>query len=330
MLSVPDREGRNAITDYVSCLVDALRGRGIHVTPVFGRDWGPRGYRDIRRTLRDLRPDVLHIQHPVSFHHRSYVPQVLSLRYPGVTTLHGGSRYGRFWGKVSIGPFLVRSRHVIFTTDFERDHALGWARWLRRRSSVVPIGANIPARPAAVRRPGEVAAFGLIRPGKGHEEVIEFARLARDAGLPWRVRIIGQVPETDAGYAARLRASATGLPIDWAHDLDHEAAARALGEARVAYVPFPDGASERRGSLLACLAAGAAVITNEGPQTPPGLAAAVRYASTPAAALAAARELMHGGPDWERLSAAGQAFAARFSWDGIAQAHEAIYRSILR
>lgn len=323
-------EGRNAIADYVGCLGAALEMRGIQVTPLAGRDWGPRGLLDIGRALRGLRPDLLHIQHPVSFHHRSYVPQLLSLRYPGVVTLHGGSRYGRFWGKISLGPFLLRSRHVIFTTDFERNHALAWAPWLRHRSSVVPIGTNIPARPTPIRRPNEVTAFGLIRPGKGHEDVIELARLIHDAGLPWRVRIIGHVPDTDGAYAARLRAAADGLPVDWVHGLDHEATARALGEARVAYVPFPDGASERRGSLLACLASGAAVITNQGPQTPPELADAVDFAATPAAAVAAARGLIDGGPAWERRSSAGQAFAARFSWERIAAAHEAIYRNALR
>lgn len=330
MLSVPDREGRNAITDYIARLSDALRDRDICVTPVFGRDWGPRGYLDIRASLGALRPDILHLQHPVSFHHRSYVPQLLSIERACVTTLHGGSRYGRFWGKVSIGPFLLRSRHVVFTTDFERDHALGWAPWLRRRSSVIPIGANVPSRPSVYRRPNEVTAFGLIRPGKGYEEVVEFARLVREAGLPWRVRVVGQIPETDSGYAARLRASASGLPVDWIHGLNHESAASALGEARVAYVPFPDGASERRGSLLACLAAGAAVITNSGPQTTPGLARAVRYARTPADAIEIARELMDGGPAWEELSTAGRAFAARFSWEGIAEAHEALYHRVTR
>jgi glycosyltransferase involved in cell wall biosynthesis len=328
MVSGRAAEGANAITDYVEHLRAALAGLGVEATPVWGRDWGPRGLLDIRRCLRERRPDVLHIQHPVSFHHRSYVPQVLSLTRASVVTLHGGSRYGRFWGKVSLGPFTVRPRHVIFTTREEREHALGWAPWLRRRSSVVPIGANIPARPSSEREPGSVATFGLVRREKGLEDVVELARLAQAAGHGWTVRIIGQTPGPEAGYAARLRESAKDVAVDWASDLGHEEAATALGRTRVAYLPFPDGASERRGSLLACLAAGCAVVTTNGRQTPADLGEAVLFAGSPAEAFAAASKVMADDGLFERLSRAGQAYAERFSWEGIAGAHRTIYERV--
>ncbi len=334
MLTLDEPEGVNGIVDYMSQLMPAIAAQGIDVAPLVARRWGLAGLQDLRRALRRLRPDVVHLQHPIVFPGRSYVPQILANLSPGVVTTHGGSSYGTLWGKVSLGPFMLRTRHLVFTTEFERDHALRWASWMRGRSSVIPIGSNIPARPAPTREPGLVVTFGLVRPQKGLEDVIAVARLAhRSGGLGLRFQVIGQAPRSDGGYAERLRASAAGLPIEWLGELDREAAARALGRASVALLPFPDGASERRGSLLACLTAETPVITTPGPQCPPSLAEAVRLArpmngDLAAGLLQALSDVLSNEPEWRRLSLAGAAHARRSGWEQIARRHVALYGTL--
>ncbi len=318
--------GENAIADYADLLAEALGPVGVEVVHVRRDEWGLRSLRALRRDIEGTGSDLLHIQHPVAFHGRSITPQILSLLQPGIVTTHGGSRYGRVGEKASLGPFYARARHVVFTTAFERQHALAWAPWLRGRSSVIPIGANLPAFPAAERADREVVSFGLLRPGKGIEEVLELGRLA---GASWRVRIVGQRPAPDDGYADRLRASAAGLPVDWVVGLDPESAARVLGHAPFAYLPFPDGASERRGSLLACLAAGCAVITTDGPQVPSALREAVAFAATPAEALQLLEHLAREPGVSAAMAARGQAFAARFAWESIAAAHATLYARLI-
>jgi glycosyltransferase involved in cell wall biosynthesis len=116
--------------------------------------------------------------------------------------------------------------------------------------------------------------------------------------------------------------------VEWSVGLDHEAAGRALGEAAFAYLPFPDGASERRGSLLACLAAGNVVVTTRGPQTPSALDGAVRYAASPHEAAEVLGALAADERAVARLRAAAMAFAARFSWESIAERHVELYRTL--
>jgi glycosyltransferase involved in cell wall biosynthesis len=185
----------------------------------------------------------------------------------------------------------------------------------------------VPSQPSPERDERVIVTFGLVRPGKGLEDVVALARLVHQRGLDWRVQVVGQVPANQREYARTLRAEAAGLPLEWLDGLDHEAAAAALGRAAITYLPFPDGASERRGTLLACLAAGTAVITTDGPQTPLSLRNAVTLAETPADALAAAAALRADDGRAARLREAGTVYAARFSWERIAAEHIALYQS---
>ena len=318
--------GENAITDYADRLSDALASVGVDLVHIRRSDWGLRTLRTIRAEVDAAAASLLHIQHPISFRSRSLTPQLLSLLRPAVVTTHGGSLYGRVGEKASLGMFYARPRHVVFTTAFERQHALSWAPWLRGKSSVIPIGANLPALPSEDRAEDEIVSFGLLRPGKGLEDVLALASLADGR---WRVRIVGEVPVPDDGYAARLRGSSAGLPVDWNIGLDSVTAARVLGQARFAYLPFPDGASERRGSLLACLAAGCAVVTTDGNQVPAGLRDAVAFAASPAEALRLFDHLSAEPAVTAAMASRGQSFAARSSWESIAAAHATLYSRLL-
>jgi Glycosyltransferase len=95
-------------------------------------------------------------------------------------------------------------------------------------------------------------------------------------------------------------------------------------------LPFVDGASFRRGSLLATLAHGVPTITT------PGAAALIdktHVLLTPAgdaAALADAIALLASDPTLRaRLSAGGAALAAQFSWEEIARRHEEVYAEVV-
>jgi glycosyltransferase involved in cell wall biosynthesis len=127
--------------------------------------------------------------------------------------------------------------------------------------------------------------------------------------------------------------------------------------ADLAALPFADGASFRRGSLLAALAHGVPVITttddrrpttddrtrtkNREPRT--DTASSIRYTEQltdsdnvlfvspkDPAALAAAIERLAGDAALRaRIGAGGQELAAQFSWESIAERHEALYQQLL-
>jgi glycosyltransferase involved in cell wall biosynthesis len=94
-------------------------------------------------------------------------------------------------------------------------------------------------------------------------------------------------------------------------------------------MPFPDGASERRASLLAALANGLPVITTKGRASPPELEDVVRFCSSPGESVATAQILIEAPTEREELAFRGRQYAERFSWENIARSHMAVYEQLM-
>jgi glycosyltransferase involved in cell wall biosynthesis len=104
--------------------------------------------------------------------------------------------------------------------------------------------------------------------------------------------------------------------------------ARELASATIVYLPYPDGVSERRGTLLAALGNGAAVVTTDGPFRPQGLERAVRFASNPHSAVRLIAILLGEPRARAALREAGRAYAAVRDWAEIARQHIQIYQRL--
>ena len=154
-------------------------------------------------------------------------------------------------------------------------------------SVLIPIGSNIPVAPperydrAAWRTRLGVAAdealiahFGLISRSKGLDVLLDAL-----AQLPGRFRLLviggeATAPE-DRAFAAQLRgridrADLHGRVIVTGHCGAAEVSAGLLA-ADLAALPFADGASFRRGSLLAALAHGVPTVTTRSLQQGSGI-----------------------------------------------------------
>src|SRR6202035_1398164 len=175
----------------------------------------------------------------------------------------------------------------------------------------------------------EIVHFGLIMPRKGLERVPELGGLITSAGLPLVVRIMGRVPLKHAAYFDDLRLKATGLPIIWDQDLSEALIAQRRAGSSIAYLPFPDGASERRATLQAALLSGLAVITTRGPHTPRNLGRVVRFCRTSEEALAAVRSLIESPEETSRIAVKAVQYGQRYSWERIAELHLRVYHSVL-
>lgn len=213
----------------------------------------------------------------------------------------------------------------------------------------IPIGSNIaPAPPPGYERAAWrqqhglrddevlIAYFGLLSRTKGVLPLL--LTLAR---LEPRYRLLiigGAAPQPDdQRYAAEVqqlivaqslaeRVAITG-PCAPA-----EVSAHLLAADLVA-LPFTDGASYRRGSLLAALAHARPTITTA-PTTPldPPLLDGAHALLLPTAdpeLLAAAIQRLAAEPMLQaRLSAGARALADAFSWPTIAAQHEAVYHTV--
>lgn len=318
-------------------------------------DWSPRCWPVVIAALAHFRPDWLHIQYQTGAYAMrpglNLLPWRLR-RLPGrpriAVTFHDLLEPYLF---PKAGPLrrwvnlrLAGDADALVTTN-EAD--AGGLRAHGLDPAVIPIGSNISPAPlpgferAAWRAklgvaPDEllVAYFGLLSPSKGADLLIEaLASLA----LPWRLLLVGGAATApqDVAYAAATRSQIerlglAGRVIVTGH-VDEPTVSAHLLAADVAALPFRDGASLRRGSLLAALVHGCPLLTTL--PADPAMAALLRDGQEAllvppgdAAALGAALARLAADPALRaRLAAAGKALAARFDWAGIAAAHERLY-----
>ncbi len=331
LVTGPCPQGKCGVGDYARLLAAALERNGARAE-VFECAEGAAAFRAFRlaAAIRKFQPDVTHLQYPTAGFGKGLTPQVFSLLRRFVLTVHEleGSHLLR---RLSFYPLWARARHVIFTTEANRDYSLRWAPWVRGISSVVPLSSNIPVRTNGRNGhgPAEVIHFGLVRPNKGIEDVLEFARLAHAERSPISVRIVGSSPAWHAGYLSNIRASSADLPVVWDLDLSAEEVGERLARATAAYLPFPDGASDRRTSLIAALESGLPVLTTRGKFTPSGLQSASWFCSSPTEALTAARTLLERPDLREALGSRARQYAEKFSWESAAQSHIKIYQQLV-
>jgi glycosyltransferase involved in cell wall biosynthesis len=318
--------GKCGVGDYTIRLAEALGNAGVHAEVINTGDWSIAHALKVKRTLS--RFDILHLQYPTAGFGRSLGPQLFSILSPAITTIHEASQR-KLLRKLSLFPFALRPQHLIFTSNFERRFAIRFAPWTAKHSSVIPVGTNIHVQPA--ERPvlsQEIIYFGLIMPNKGLEHVIQLASLIKTGGLPYTVNIVGQVPVGQEGYFQQLRNQAAELPVVWNQDLTDWQVAQALNRSSAAYLPYPDGASDRRTSLKSALAAGLAVVTNRGEHTSSSLAKSVLLGATPQEALSCLQMLFNDTSARNALSMRAIQYSHRFSWERIGRLHVEVYQSV--
>lgn len=315
--------------DYTEQLVGALSGRGVSVEVVTGPGWRIRDVPAVLKRIGASGADITHIQYPTVGYGRNLGPQLVALLERGVVTLHEASQT-HLLRQFALYPLLL-SRHIIFTNRFEQAYISRFAPWLRQRSSVIPIGSNVPVgRADGERMLDEIVYFGLIRPAKGLESVLELADILKQRGSRMTVRIIGLPLKEHRSYLDALRTKSASLPVIWDLGLSDAATADRLAKAAYAYAPFPDGASERRGSLLALLANGVATVTTRGAQTSSAFNEVVEFAASPMDAASILDSLRVDASRRLGFSKQGSRYASQFSWPGIAELHIKVYLMLLK
>ena len=260
--------------------------------------WDERLWRDVAAEVAAFHPDVLHIQYQEHMYGGSpaigWVPWNLlfrRIRPPVVTTLHDmtpPSRPPRWRGRFAFEALLYGSDRIVVSGEAE---ARGLAKRpsLNRRSSVGWIGSNVgihsmPAdRKAAVRaafsrkRDGFLLlTFGLIRPGKGIEVLLESVAYLLRRDIAVELLIIGDIGDADLEargmYRDRLQVLCRTLGLEssvqFLGHLTEEQVSELLQTADLGVLPFEHGASAGHTTVVAALSHGLPLVTTKGPGTP--------------------------------------------------------------
>ncbi len=288
-------------------------------------------FRELRALIRRNGIDIIHLQYPISSLRPSPIQHILSLclKIPVVVTIHECSELN-ILRRLSISAFLAANK-LVFTNEHEFRHFSATHPFIRQKIHVIPIGSNIPF----LSNPGEhhphvISYFGLIRPNKGLDQFLELAELSERKKQTYTFKIIGSVPKRKDGYYRTILARSAQLKnIQWKRNLDATQVAKELAMSGFAYLWYPDGASERRGSLLATLGNGAIVITRHGRQTPDELSKAVIYSDTCEHVLSTIDRLAADNDRVTALRKASAQWVSKFTWHSIATEYRAVYASVV-
>lgn len=322
----PERCG---VGDYTERLAEALTQRGHEIAVVLA----PAGT-GARAALRRIpRGSLIHVQYPTIGFGRSLEPLAITLLgrrgRRTLVTLHEFS-HAHVLRRATAVALAGAASCAVFTSELERRSLERLLPFAARRSPVIPVGHNIRVHTttgAAGHDGVDVVYFGLLAPNKGLEPFLELAALAQQRGLGLRFRVLGGWNDRHAAYVAGVMRDTKALPVEWAGPLEEAALSLELRRSQLAYLPFRDGASDRRTSLLAALAHGVPTITTEGPGTTQELRRATVVTSSADETLARIEALTAG--ERHVLRNAGMAYAEARSWALIAERHEELYRGLV-
>lgn len=245
---------------------------------------------------------------------------------------------------------LAKLSHSVVVTNAE-----DWTRLQGRvgRLHLIPIGSNIlPHLPSGYSRQGwrvrygngeVIAYFGMMNPSKGVGTLMEAVARLRGEERPVKVVMVGEgvgaSDSTNRAYRERILSLVAKLGLGgevvWTGHLPPEEVSAHLVASDLCVLPYQDGASYRRGSLMAALAHGLAIVTTYGAPSgplPPLVHGENCFLVPPEDAIALAQAiatLLNSRQLRERLAAGARATAGAFSWEGIARETVKLYQEVL-
>ncbi len=287
---------------------------------------------------------------------------------PIVTTFHDllvpylFPRAGRLRWKVV--EFLARRSHAVIVTNEEDRLTLANSNLQPPTSNLqspnsnlhlVPIGSNIPpvlppdfsrdrerARWGAGANDWLVAYFGFLNMSKGGVTLLRSIGLLVSDRLPARLLLIGgrtgSSDPANTQYAAEVERALSSLGLrDHAQHtgyVDPAQVTAAMAAADAIALPYADGVSFRRGSLMAALAHGKAIVTTRPrvqiPELIDGVNCLLVEPGDASALSAGLRRVMSVPGPRAHLEAGARELARQFTWDKIAAQTASVYRGVAR
>ena len=251
-----------ALARFNAGLTDALSADGSDVTWMAGR------------MLSQV--DVVIIQHDVLWAGDEAVDIVDGLRVPSIVVLHTIPKDPSPQHRAVLESVTASADHVVVMSEAARTRLYLTYRVDRRKITMIPHGANVPTAPR-VKRPSRptILTWGLLRPGKGIERVID--AMPSLADVPGRPRYVvagpmdPRIPVVEAeAYRDSLleRARRLGVADSVSFDpryYDNSSLAELIQQASVVVVPDDSTEQVSSGVLADALANGRPVVATAFP-----------------------------------------------------------------
>ncbi|RMF81975.1 MAG: glycosyltransferase [Chloroflexi bacterium] len=336
---------------------DAIPSEGNHVDAHIKR-WNMRSLFTIRRWAKANQVDVLNIQFQTAAFNMSpaihFLPHIVR-HTPMVTTFHD-LRYPYLFPKAGrlrahIVKHLARSSNGVIVTNHEDRERV--ERMNVRHICFAPIGSNMLATaPSADERIAwrekigaanddfVLAHFGFINRSKGLEDLLRATATLREQNLPVKLLMIGgrtgASDATNVAYNQEIDALIEQLRLEdcihWTGFVDDSAVAAYLTASDVVVLPYRDGASFRRGSLMAAIHYGCAIVTTtpsvDIPEFLDGENMQLVPSTNPEALTNALYKLYQHPEQRNQLRAGAALLAKHFEWHNIATQYVDFFRQL--
>lgn len=322
--------------------------------------WDVRALPMVLSKIRDLGPDIVNIEYPTQRYGRQPVVNLLPwlirvrLGHPVVTTVHEFSTYHRL-GRWRVGLSVFTSNAVIIPDRVNLNQMIRAFPRFQPKMFHVPLGANIEPRLDGGdprQRRAQYGAddssivlvyFGFVSPSKGIEILLEAFRCLEDKHPEGDIHLVmianreaaePRYMEYHRSIERSLQALGGEQRMHWTGYLTQTEVSAYLASADIAVLPFLDGASLRRTTLISALAHGLPVISTQGnaiadERLNDEHGVTLVRAGDAGALAEAIWSLSQDSGRRKILAARAREFASGFSWPRIAAQTLEVYKKVL-
>jgi glycosyltransferase involved in cell wall biosynthesis len=319
----------------------------IQIAAQIAGHWGWKTSKAVQAWVKVRKPDIINIQFQTAAYDMHpaihWLPSGIK-RPPVVVTFHDLRVPYLFPRAGSVREWIVRKlahdANGVISTD-RADLRKIRDGWQINRAVWIPIGSNVrPSLPAEYERsqwratlgiqPDDllVSYFGFLNESKGGLVLVEALGILRDMGIPASLLMVGgragDSDPSNLAYAERVDALIDSLNlaayVHWTGFIDDSTVSGHLLASDITALPYLDGVSLRRGTLMAALAHGRAVVTTTAQSEIPELATALEMVP-PGDPYALASAIVDVWKSPARRTAMEQhalEAARSFDWDSIA------------
>ncbi len=266
---------------------DAIRNSQFAIRTIKKWDWSC--LRAIANVVHEFAPDIIHIQYQTAAYGMhpaiNFLPLLIKRRAPSVKivfTYHDLKEPYLFpkagWFRRFVTQFPARISDAVIATNEEDFFSLSALRL--RLLTLIPIGSNIPTAPITNYQLPQwrrqlgiqddeilLCYFGFLNESKGGETLIRALALVPNAKLLMIGGQVGASDPTNVAYLAKVKQEIRDLGLEnrviWTDYTPPEIVTANFRASDLCVLPYRDGASYRRGTLMAALAHGMAIVTTE-------------------------------------------------------------------
>lgn len=245
-------------------------------------NWSFSGIKQIRRIIKEVSPDIVHIEYNRMLYNREVAINFLPyfLKQDGVAakvvvTFHdlpGPVKNRDFFFWLTTLALLVYCGRVIVTNELDLNSFTSRLFFVKKKCTLVPVGSNIlkaGASRSAVRRKLGVsddalmlAFFGFIREDKCLSDLFyAFLRLWR-AGCKARLLIIGGILNNEIYLSFRKLSRKLNIDdmVIWINYQPGAKISELLAASDIAVLPYKNGIGTNSGAFAACALHGLPIV----------------------------------------------------------------------